>query len=74
MKAACLFRTWLRTRLSVAGLWRDRRGIAAAEFALIVPIMLVMFFGTVELSSGPQGNAGGQNPVRFDVASGPADR
>jgi Flp pilus assembly protein TadG len=52
MKAACLFRTWLRTRLSVAGLWRDRRGIAAAEFALIVPIMLVMFFGTVEFSSG----------------------
>jgi len=31
---------------------RDRRGIAATEFAVIVPIMLVLFFGTVEFSSG----------------------
>ncbi len=30
----------------------DCRGIAATEFAVIVPIMLVMFFGTVEFSSG----------------------
>ena len=30
----------------------DRSGIAATEFAIIVPIMLVMFFGTVEFSSG----------------------
>ena len=30
----------------------DRRGVAAIEFAMIVPIMLVMFFGTVEFSSG----------------------
>ena len=30
----------------------DRRGIAATEFAVIVPIMLVLFFGTVEFSSG----------------------
>ncbi len=29
-----------------------RSGIAATEFAVIVPIMLVMFFGTVEISSG----------------------
>jgi Flp pilus assembly protein TadG len=29
----------------------DCRGIAATEFAVIVPIMLVMFFGTVEFSS-----------------------
>ena len=27
---------------------RDRSGIAAIEFAVIVPVMLVMFFGTVE--------------------------
>jgi len=52
MKVASLFRTWFCTRLSVARLWRDRSGIAATEFALIVPIMLVMFFGTVEFSSG----------------------
>jgi Flp pilus assembly protein TadG len=31
---------------------RDRRGIAATEFAVIVPIMLVLFFGTVEFSQG----------------------
>lgn len=30
----------------------DRRGIAATEFAIIVPIMLVLFFGTVEFCSG----------------------
>jgi Flp pilus assembly protein TadG len=38
-------------RHSAAGLVHDRRGIAATEFALIVPIMLVLFFGTVEFSS-----------------------
>lgn len=43
---------WLRTQLSVAELFSDCRGIAATEFAVIVPVMLVMFFGTVEFSSG----------------------
>jgi Flp pilus assembly protein TadG len=43
---------WLRARLSVIRLMADRRGIAATEFAFIVPIMLVVFFGTVEFSSG----------------------
>jgi Flp pilus assembly protein TadG len=43
---------WLRVRRSAAGLIKDRRGIAATEFAVIVPIMLVTFFGTVEFSSG----------------------
>jgi hypothetical protein len=41
---------WLRARLSAASLMKDRRGIAATEFAFIVPIMLVMFFGTMEFS------------------------
>jgi Flp pilus assembly protein TadG len=45
-------RMWLRARRSVTGLIEDCRGIAAIEFAMIVPIMLVMFFGTVEFSSG----------------------
>jgi Flp pilus assembly protein TadG len=31
---------------------RDCRGIAAVEFAVIVPLMLTMFFGTLEFSSG----------------------
>ena len=30
----------------------DRRGAAATEFAVILPMMLVLFFGTVELSNG----------------------
>ena len=42
----------LRFQRSVAGLAGDCRGIAATEFAFIVPLMLVMFFGTVEISSG----------------------
>jgi Flp pilus assembly protein TadG len=43
---------WLGIRRSALELCRDRRGIAATEFAVIVPMMLVMFFGTVEFSSG----------------------
>jgi Flp pilus assembly protein TadG len=37
--------------IRVRGLLNDCRGIAAVEFAVIVPIMLVMFFGVVEFSS-----------------------
>jgi Flp pilus assembly protein TadG len=43
---------WLRVRRSVVDMLVDSRGIAATEFAVIVPVMLVMFFGTVEFSSG----------------------
>lgn len=43
---------WLRMRRTAARMLRDRSGIAATEFAVIVPVMLVMFFGTVEFSSG----------------------
>ncbi|MCP4615001.1 MAG: pilus assembly protein [Bradyrhizobium sp.] len=35
---------------------RDRRGNAAVEFAFIVPLMLVLFFGTVEFSSAVSAN------------------
>jgi Flp pilus assembly protein TadG len=35
----------------LAGLWRDCSGIAATEFAVIVPVMLVLFFGVVEFST-----------------------
>jgi Flp pilus assembly protein TadG len=47
-----MLKIWLSARCSAAALWKDRSGIAATEFAVIVPIMLVMFFGTVEFSSG----------------------
>jgi Flp pilus assembly protein TadG len=30
----------------------DNRGVAAVEFAMIIPLMLVLFFGTNEFSSG----------------------
>jgi len=45
-------RIWLRLRRSARDLPGDNRGIAALEFAMIVPLMLVLFFGTVEFSSG----------------------
>jgi Flp pilus assembly protein TadG len=43
---------WLRARHRAIDMAADCRGIAATEFAVIVPLMLVMFFGTVEFSSG----------------------
>jgi Flp pilus assembly protein TadG len=43
---------WVCARRSAERLLKDCSGIAATEFAVIVPVMLVMFFGTVEFSSG----------------------
>ena len=40
-----------RSRRSLAGFSRDRRGVAATEFVFIVPVMLLAFFGTVEFCS-----------------------
>lgn len=51
MKVQAL-RMFVAVRSSWARLVPDTRGLAAVEFALIVPLMLVMFFGTVEISSG----------------------
>ncbi|MCK1746221.1 pilus assembly protein [Bradyrhizobium sp. 139] len=42
---------WRNGRRSVRDFAADRRALAATEFAVIVPVMLVMFFGTVEFSS-----------------------
>lgn len=42
----------LFNRLRVKAFARDARGIAATEFALIVPIMLMIFFGTIQISTG----------------------
>ncbi len=52
MKTMSMLPIWLRLRRSAAALRADCNGIAAVEFAVIVPIMLVMFFGLVEFSSG----------------------
>jgi Flp pilus assembly protein TadG len=45
-------KAWRRTCAMVVALSRDISGIAATEFAFIVPLMLVMFFGVVEFSNG----------------------
>ena len=42
---------WLRMRRRALKLLRDKRGVAAVEFAVIVPVMLVLFFGVDEFSS-----------------------
>jgi Flp pilus assembly protein TadG len=42
----------LRARALVAALLKNTSAIAAVEFAMILPIMLVLFFGTVEMSNG----------------------
>lgn len=36
---------------------KDRKGLAAVEFALIAPVMILMFYGAVELSSAVDCNA-----------------
>lgn len=38
---------WLRK----CKLWRDTRGVSVVEFALILPVQLIMIFGTVEISN-----------------------
>jgi Flp pilus assembly protein TadG len=52
MKTMSTQRLWLRMRLAAARCFNDARGVAATEFAIIVPMMLVMFFGAIEVSSG----------------------
>jgi len=47
-----ILKMWRRGHASVLRLIRDNNALAAVEFAMILPIMLVLFFGTVEFSSG----------------------
>ncbi len=47
----CLLSSMGRVRRQISDLVHDCRGVAATEFAMILPIMLVLFFGTVELGS-----------------------
>jgi Flp pilus assembly protein TadG len=37
--------------LRLRGLWTDRSGLAAVEFAMVFPMMVAMFYGVVECSS-----------------------
>lgn len=41
-----------RARRRLASFRKDRSGIAATEFALVLPVMLMMYFGMVELTQG----------------------
>jgi Flp pilus assembly protein TadG len=43
---------WLRARRLAQNLVGDCRGVAAIEFAMVIPVMLILFFGTDEFSSG----------------------
>ena len=52
MKTAPVSRIGTHLLRSALDMFRDRSGIAATEFAVIVPLMLVMFFGVVEFSQG----------------------
>jgi|SRR5882757_3291750 Flp pilus assembly protein TadG len=52
MKRLAMSHSLIRLRRATARLVRDKRGIAAVEFAMVAPLMLVMFFGTVEFTSG----------------------
>jgi Flp pilus assembly protein TadG len=52
MKTISMSPVWLRLRRCSADMLADCSGIAATEFAMILPIMAAMFFGTVEFSSG----------------------
>jgi Flp pilus assembly protein TadG len=37
---------------STASLGRDRRGVSAVEFALVLPVMITLYIGTVEVAKG----------------------
>jgi Flp pilus assembly protein TadG len=43
---------WTELKRHAARLKRDTGGMAAIEFVFIVPLMLVIFFGTIEVSNG----------------------
>jgi Flp pilus assembly protein TadG len=45
-------KAWQGAPAFAARFMRDGSGIAATEFAVIVPIMLVLFFGVVEITNG----------------------
>jgi Flp pilus assembly protein TadG len=41
----------MRRLRSALQLWRDQRGVAAVEFALILPVLILLYFGTIETAS-----------------------
>jgi Flp pilus assembly protein TadG len=41
----------MRVSLQNAAMWRDQRGMSAVEFAMLVPILILMYVGTVEIGN-----------------------
>jgi Flp pilus assembly protein TadG len=39
-----------RRGVSLSGFWRDRRGVSAVEFALIAPVLVLLYCGLAELT------------------------
>ena len=60
------FRRYLRRHAS--RLAKDTRGLAAVEFAMIVPLMLVTFFGMTEVTTAVAVNRKVTIATRTDVA------
>lgn len=52
MKSRVLSGLLAPLRRSARRLARDKRGVAAVEFAIVVPLMMVMFFGMIEFTGG----------------------
>ena len=52
MKINLMSSIWLRAKRSTAAFVADCRAVAAVELAVIAPVMLLMFFATVEFSTG----------------------
>jgi len=52
MRVMLMQKMSLRARGLTGGFVRDKGASAAVEFAVIVPIMLTLFFGVIEFSSG----------------------
>jgi Flp pilus assembly protein TadG len=44
--------SWKRkASLKIGAVWRDRRAVSAIEFALLLPVILLMYIGTIEISN-----------------------
>src|SRR3954464_8100748 len=45
-------RRYLRLPHAVAGFARDQRGVSAVEFAMLLPLLITLYLGSVEISQG----------------------
>jgi Flp pilus assembly protein TadG len=50
--SALITRSLRPLKRHLASLARDRKGVSALEFALILPVLLILYFGTDELGEG----------------------